>query len=364
MNRSTRTMSSTYLEWAKLRSQAKYNLASSGILDYSLSELLGLAGNLEINGPTAYGYEPLLERLARTFGVGTESIVTTQGTAMANHFAMAAVLSPGDEVIVESPTYGPMLEVASYLGARILRFDRLSENAFRIDPDQIGRKMTARTRMIVLTNLHNPSGAFTDEATLAAIGEIAAKSDAWVLVDEVYLDLVFDRRVRSAFHLGPHFIVTSSLTKAYGLSGLRCGWILAEPNLSKRIWRLNDLFGATPVHVGELLSVIALDHLEEIAERAKRLLDRNRRALNRLFDTRGELLPFRPRWGTVSFPKLKRGSVEKFDELLRTNYDTSIVPGRFFEMPEHFRIGIGGDPEMTAKGLDRLAAALDAYAER
>lgn len=364
MNRSTRAQASTYLEWAKLCAQAKYNLATSGVMNYPLSGLPVSMEDLEINGPTLYGYVPLQERLARKCGVEAECVVAANGTAMANHLAMAAVLAPGDDVLIERPTYGPVLEVASYLNTNVLRFDRRSSNDFQIDLDEIRNKVTPKTRLIVLTNLHNPTGAFTDEKTLIEIGNIAASVGARVLVDEVYLDMVFDPAVRSSFHLGGQFIVTNSLTKAYGLSGLRCGWILAEPQLAERIWALNDLFGATPVHPGELLSVIALDHLDQVRDRSSKLLQTNRLALDGFLATRSDLDLVRPRWGTVIFPRLKQGSVAELYELLRTAYESSVVPGYFFEMPEHFRIGIGGDPEMTAKGLEQLGQALDEYQVR
>ena len=359
MRLAMRAVGSAYLEWAKLCSQANYNLATSGILSYPLSELPVSIEDLEINGPTLYGYAPLQERLARKCGVGAECVVAATGTAMANHLAMAAVLGSGDDVLIERPTYGPIMDVASYLGANILRFDRRREEDFQIDVGEIRRKLTSKTRLIVLTNLHNPTGAFSDEQRLIEVGEIAAAVGAGVLVDEVYLDMVFDPQTRSAFHLGEHFIVTSSLTKAYGLGGLRCGWILAEAKLAQRIWKLNDLFGATPVHLSELLSVMALDHLQPIHARAKELLGANQLALHAFLDSRSDLDAFRPRWGTVCFPKLKRGSVDEFCQTLRAQYDASVVPGHFFEMPEHVRIGIGGDHEMTARGLELLARALD-----
>ncbi|MGA7523087.1 MAG: aminotransferase class I/II-fold pyridoxal phosphate-dependent enzyme [Acidobacteriaceae bacterium] len=357
----TRAMASVYLEWAKLCSAAKYNLATSGIMGYPLAELPVKAEELEINGPTAYGYAPLQERLARLCGVKPECVVEAAGTAMANHLAMAALVEPGDDVLVEQPTYGPIVEVASYLGASLLRFERREENDFQIDAEEVQRKITAKTRLVCVTNLHNPTGALTDEATLTQIGEIAQKVGARVLVDEVYLPMVYGKSVRSSFHLGEVFVVTTSLTKAYGLSGLRCGWILAEPKLAHRMWRLNDLFAATPVNVGRQLSVLALDHLEKIDARARGILDANRASLSNFFQARKDLGGLRSRWGTVSFPKLLRGSVDAFCELLRERYETSVVPGRFFEMPDHFRIGMGGDVAMTAEGLKRLGAALDEY---
>jgi len=280
---------------------------------------------------------------------------------MANHLALAATVEPGDEVLIEEPTYELLLSTARYLGAAVRRFSRRFEHDFRVDPREVERRMTPRTRLVVLTNMHNPSGALIDTETLRVVGEIARSYGAWVLVDEVYLEALFDQPVRSAFHLGNNFLVTSSLTKAYGLSGLRCGWILAEPSLAERIWRLNDLFAATPAHPAELLSVIALDHIHRIAARAKGLVDSNRSELDKLLDSRPDLECFRPQFGTIVFPRLRRGSVDEFCQWLGSQYDTSVVPGRFFEMPEHFRIGLGGDVAMTAEGIRRLGRALDEF---
>lgn len=355
---SARAVASAYLEWAKLRSPAPYNLATSGIMSYPLADLHVSPQDLEINGPTIYGYAPLQEKLARLSAVTPDCVVAAAGTAMANHLAMAALLEPGDDVLIEQPTYGPILEVASYLRANILRFPRHPERGFQIDPDDIARSLTPNTRLICITNLHNPSGALTSDEAMSRVGQIAHRSGAQVLVDEVYLPMVYDQPVRSSFHLGDNFVVTTSLTKAWGLSGLRCGWILAQPGLAKRMWRLNDLFASTPVHPAELLSVAALDQLDRIDARARAILEANRKALDAFFHGRSDLDGSPCRWGTVTFPRLRSGSVDRFCEFLRARYETSVVPGRFFEMPDHFRIGIGGDPAMTAEGLKRLAAAL------
>jgi aspartate/methionine/tyrosine aminotransferase len=359
-----RAVASTYLEWAKLCSQAKYNLATSGILGYPLAELHVAPQDLEINGTDAYGYRPLLERLARKSEVTQDCVVVAAGTSMANHLAMAALLEPGDDVLIERPSYGPVLEVASYLRANILRFERRDEQNFEIDPDEVAQRITPKTKLICLTNLHNPSSALIGEEMLVRLGRIAEQAGAQVLVDEVYLDMVYDQPVRSSFHLGSNFVVTTSLTKAYGLSGLRCGWILAQPELAKRMWRLNDLFGATPVHPGELLSIAALDQLGKIDARARAVLTTNRKALDAFFSGRSDLEGFRSRWGTVAFPRMKSGRVDEFCEFLRAHYETSVVPGRFFELPDHFRIGIGGDPAMTSEALQRLGAALDEWGKR
>jgi aspartate/methionine/tyrosine aminotransferase len=354
-------MGSPYMEFAKLHSGAKYNLATSGIMNYPLSELPVSITDLEINGPDIYGYPPLQERLARYNGASPECVFAAAGTSFANHMAMAACFNPGDEVLIEHPTYELLESTAVYLGANIRRFERRFEDDFRIDPAEVERHITPQTKLIILTNLHNPSGAYADESTVRAVGEIAKSRGARVLVDEVYLETFYGERPRPAFHFGDQFLVTSSLTKGFGLSGVRCGWVLADPEIVQRMWRINDLYAATPAFPAVLISVIALDHLDQVAARAKLLLEENRKSLNAFLDSRADLDFYRPQQGTIVFPKLRAGGVDGFVRLLREKYETSVVPGVYFDMPQHFRIGIGGDPEMTRLGLARLGQALDEF---
>jgi aspartate/methionine/tyrosine aminotransferase len=365
---SERVKSSSYLEWAKLHSGSKYNLATSGMMSYPLAKLPVTIADLEINGPNTYGYKPLVERHAARCGVAPECVVTTNGTSMANHLALATMLEPGDEVLIEQPTYGLLLDVLGYLGAKLVRFERRAEDDFQIDVDEVAAKITAKTRLIVITNLHNPTGALTSDAKLIRIGALAAAVGANVLVDEVYLDMVpqgeFTSPFRTSALLGEQFVVTNSLTKTYGLSGIRCGWILAEPGLAKRIRRMDDLMSGSPVFPAEQLGVVALDHLAEIGARADGILAANRAACRKFLDSQMDLESFWPHWGTVVFPRLKTGPVEEFCTLLREQFEGTVVPGRFFEMPDYFRIGLGGDVDMTAASLEVLGRALDAYAQR
>jgi aspartate/methionine/tyrosine aminotransferase len=372
MSGSQRTKRSVYMEWAKTRSHAQFNLATSGLINVPLSEFPVHLEDLEITAPGAYGYEPLRQRLARHNGVPEECVVAATGTSMANHLAMAAVLDPGDEVLIEQPVYGPLLDVAEYLGARVKRIPRRFETGFALEPAEIEKTITNKTRLIALSNLHNPSGALMPPATLRAIGEMAHDVGAHVLVDEVYLEMLFDRGAPFCFPIGQPIapgndnpiIVTSSLTKVYGLSGLRCGWVLASPPLAKRMWLLNDLFGAVAAHAAERMSLIAFDHLEKFRERARALLATNRAVIDSFLDSRLDLECFRPPAGTVFFPRLMRGDPETFFKLLREKYETTVVPGTFFELPRYFRIGIGGDTANLRAGLERLSAALDDFAKR
>ena len=358
MTAAREVMGSAYMNWAKTRSVAKYNLATSGLGNVKLSELLVSLDDLEIT-EGGYGYQPLIQSISKRYRVAPEEVVTAAGTTFANHLAMAALIKPGDEILFEHPAYEPMLALARYLGADVKRFSRRFEDDFQ--PENLEQLVTPKTRLIVITNLHNPSGVLIDDSRMKQIGEIARRVGARVLVDEVYMETLFEESPPTSFHLGEEFVVTSSLTKAFGLSGLRCGWILAQRDLAKRMWLLNDLFAATAVHAGERLSVVAMQQLEGIAERAKQLLDRNRQILNDFLDTREDLEVVRPEFGTVMFPRVRHGTSERLCELLREKYETSVVPGVFFEMPAHFRIGIAGDTEVLKAGLERLEKALNSF---
>jgi aspartate/methionine/tyrosine aminotransferase len=353
------TKQSEYMHWAKTSSHARFNLATSGLANLTLNDLRVSLDDLEITGTTGYGYEPLVKALADRHRVDPGCVVTAAGTTFANHLAMAALINAGDEVLFERPAYEPLLALAHYLRADVKRFDRRFEDGFRLLPSQIEKEVSNRTRLIVITNFHNPSGVLTDDSTLSEIGEIARKVNARVLVDEVYVQMLFEEPPRTAFQRGDQFVATSSLTKAFGLSGLRCGWIFAEPELARRMWRLNDLFAASPVHAGERLSVVALQQLRWIAKKAQGRLEENRKLLNMFLNQRTDLEAIRPTAGSIMFPRVKRGDSEKLCRLLREKYETSVVPGSFFEMPAHFRIGLGGDSETMAEGLVRLGAALD-----
>src|SRR2546426_3433530 len=349
---------SDYMHWSKTQSRARFNLATSGVAAFPLRELPVDLMKLEINGDNNYGYAPLQTAIAEHHGVDPECVVESAGTSMANHLAMAAIIEPGDEVLIEQPAYGPILDVAHYLEAKVKRFSRTEENGWAVDPGEIRRCVTAKTRLIVITNLHNPTSVLTLDSVLREVGDIARAIGALVLVDEVYLDAVYDGTPGTSFHLGPEFLVTSSLTKVYGISGLRCGWILAQPDLAWKMRRLNDVYGATGVYPGELLSVAAFRHLNLLRERPRRILEADRKLLRDFLAEQSGVSAVETKWGTTSFLRLLNGDANAFLEQLRSDFDTSAVPGRFFEMPDHFRIGMGVNTEMFAEGLNRIGHAL------
>ncbi len=337
------------MNWVKTQADARYSLVISGVRNYPLSSLPVTFPELVPSGPGAYGYRPLIEALADKCGVHPDMVATAQGTSMANFLAMSATLAPGDEVLVEVPGYPLVWETAQYLGAAVKFFRRRPE----VDLDELRAAVSPRTRLIAITNLHNPTCAVLKTEELEQIGDIANSVHARVLVDEVYLDLLFESSPQTAARLGSHFVVTSSLSKAYGLSGLRCGWVLAEPALIRRIYGINDFITVNNPYLTDQISCIALWHASRILEDTRTLLDTNRAIASDL----GFALPHH---GTVLFPKLDFPA-DGFCEFLRREYETVIVPGHFFGAPDHVRIGFAGDTNVLREGLKRVREAIGTY---
>src|SRR5438309_2014416 len=145
---------SDYMHWSKMQSRARFNLATSGVAAFPLQELPVDLQKLEINGENSYGCASLQAAIAKHHGVDSECVVEAAGTSMANHLAMAAIIESGDEVLIERPAYGPILDIAHYLEANVKRFRRPEENGWTIDAAEVRRCATPKTRLIVITNLH------------------------------------------------------------------------------------------------------------------------------------------------------------------------------------------------------------------
>jgi aspartate/methionine/tyrosine aminotransferase len=352
-----------YMEWAKKRPAATFDLAGSNVLSCSLDDLEGAHAALSLSGSNDNGYQSLLDAIARRYLVRPEQVTTANGAAGANFQAMAAVLEAGDEVLMERPGYDPLPGAARLLGAHIVRFDRRFEDDFALDPDAIARALTPRTRLIIITSPHNPTGAVADRAALEALGQIASAAGAHVLVDEVYLDAAEPARQPAALLGDPAaspFISTSSLTKSYGLSSLRCGWTISSPAVAERIRRARDVIDGSGSIATERLATLAFAQLERLEARAAALLGVNRPLVHAFLRSRPEIEVVLPRNSTVVFPRI-RGvqDTSAFAERLLAGHGTAVVPGRFFEAPPHFRLGFGGTTDVVRAGLVHLGMALD-----
>jgi aspartate/methionine/tyrosine aminotransferase len=345
------------MEYAKTRAHAAFDLGGSNVLACSIEDLPGAREALSLGGANDTGYRPLLESIADRYGAAPSRVTTATGTAGANFLAFAALIEPGDDVLVESPGYDPLIGALRLCGANVVRFERAFEDGFALDPDRIRRTMTPATKLIVVTNPHNPTGVLADPAALDDIGRLAERANAHVLVDEVYLD-VASPATRPSATRDDVFVTTNSLTKSYGLSSLRCGWTIASEPVTYRIQRARDVVDGTGSIVAERMSVVAFEHLDALAARAQAIITRNRQLVEAFLGWRHEL-EWVPSAATVAFPRI-RGveDTSDFAGRLLHERDTEIVPGRFFGAPAHFRLGFGGDTATLSGGLERLGEAL------
>ena len=350
-----------YMEWAKTRPVAEFDLAGSNILACTLDDLPGACDAVALSGANDNGYAPLVDAIAERYGVLAGRVTTATGTAGANLLAFAALLEPGDEVLVERPGYDPLIGAARLLGATTTRFDRRFEDGYALDPDAVRRAITPRTTIIVVTTPHNPSGVAADAAALEEIGRIAERQGATVLVDEVYRDVTGDTSPPNAAR-GDVFVTTSSLTKSYGLSSLRAGWVLASERITHRVRRARDVVEGTGSIVAERLAVLAFTHLDALRDRARAILARNKAVADAFLASHPQL-EYAPSAGTIVFPRI-RGVQDAgpFVERLMREHKTAVGPGRFFDAPAHFRIGYGGDTGKIRAGLDRVHRLLTATA--
>jgi aspartate/methionine/tyrosine aminotransferase len=348
-----------YMEWAKKRPSARFDLAGSNVSSCTIEDLEGASDALLLSGANDNGYEPLVSAIARRYGVTADRVATANGAAGANFQAFAALIQPGDDVLVERPGYDPLMGAVQLLGANVVRFDRRFDSGFALDPAAVAEAMTPRTRLIIITSPHNPTGALVDRDALLEIGTLASRAGAHVVVDEVYLDAA-DPALQPAAYLGDAFISTSSLTKSYGLSSLRCGWSISSPELAERIRRTRDVIDGSGSIATERLATLAFAQLDRLEVRALALLETNRTLAHDFLRRRTSLDVVLPRRSTIVFPRLRHvRDTTAFAERLFVEHGTAIVPGRFFDAPEHFRLGFGGPTHVVEEGLKRIGIVLD-----
>jgi aspartate/methionine/tyrosine aminotransferase len=353
-----------YMRWAKTRPRVTYDLASSGLMPVTTAELLGdlkASEAFDISGPTDEGLVPLREAIAERYGTSADCISIAAGASGANFEAMLALLEPGDDALIESPAYDPLIAAARATGANVVHFERSWSKGFALDPYVVRTALTPATRLIVLSNAHNPSGALASRDAIQQIGIMAEAIGARVLVDEVYAEAQHDESTPPApsATFGDVFVTTNSLTKAYGLAGLRCGWIIASPSVSGRMRQTRDIIDGSGPYVAERLSFTAFEQIDRLRARARQILDENLTVVRAMAQAHPRLEWLEPAAGTTAFPRVRdvddtQGLV---DRLVR-DYDTIVVPGHFFQSPQHIRISFGGKPPMVREAVARLDRAL------
>jgi capreomycidine synthase len=351
------------------------DIGSSGVEDYSMAELRRLTelGCDELDGLVFHDSETLggggLRRAlaARFCGGDAARVMVTHGSTEANYLAMHALLGAGDEVVILDPCYQQLYAVAEALGCRLRRWRLSARNGFRPDLERGLAAIRPGTRLVVVNFPHNPTGAVLDEDEQSALLARVAEVGAYLLWDGVFAELVHSgaplpdpaARYERAVSLG-------SLSKAYGLPGLRVGWMIAPPEVLARAVHLRDYL---TLHLSPLVELVA----QRAVEAGDRLVEPRRRQVLANLDTvaawareradRVEWIP--PAGGACAFPRLRGDlDVDRFCQRLGREQRVLLVPGSCFGRPRHVRLGFGGSPRNLALGLSRLGAALEAVADR
>ncbi|MDB4936021.1 MAG: Aspartate aminotransferase [Labilithrix sp.] len=350
-----------YIEWAtKFYGKVPFDLASSGIPVAAWSEL----GVPEPDLDDMAVFPALRAAIAMYNDVPAADVVPAMGTSHAVFLAYAAMLSPGDEVLVELPGYEPLTRAAEGLGAVVRTFERLAADGYAVSPERVAAAVTPRTRVIVVTNLHNPTGVRTSDATLRELAKIAEARGAYLLVDEVYApfdELPDDGVFRgSARKLGPNVVAVSSVTKCYGLGMHRVGWVLGPPEV---VQRAESAVIATCGHLPLAHSArgsVALANVGKLAKRAKAMLAGKRDIAAQWAATLPNATWSAPTSGLFGLVRLHdRTDLLPRIESWATDHGILVGAGTFFGIPNGFRLSWATQPrDRFEQGLEKLSALL------
>jgi aspartate/methionine/tyrosine aminotransferase len=343
---------------------ATYNLAFSNIYGVTVEEYETLAhfsfpDTFDFGANAQYGAEELKKALCSIYNCTPDNIVTTTGASEANFLVFSSLLHQGDEFIIEQPGYQPMWLTPEMLGARRINWPRIYENKFRVDAEALKNLFTKKTKLVVLTNLHNPSGTYTDTTAINAIADIACDYGAYVLVDEIFLDGSITKKP-SSFGL-PNVLVTSSATKIYGLGGLHTGWIIAPEEIAMRCQRMKAHTTGASSYTSEIMTAHLLKNARDtVIKRFQKQATTNRAILKKWMNHHTDLLMWRePDGGLVCFPKysLNTPSVVLCKHLFETR-KILVNPGSYFNMDGFIRLSFGCDTVTLQNGLEALANEL------
>lgn len=349
-----------YLEWARAaaRRPVAFDLSSSAVEsprdeDLDLSHFRATLG-----GGDLAGHPRLRELIGRAHGMSPGRVMPAIGTSHANFLAAAALARPGERVACEWPAYEPLWRVLESAGARVEFVRRDLRLGYAPDPAEVCSAFARGARLLFLSDLHNPTGALLERSLLRELAALAERFDAWLVVDEVYLPGVFDRPVESAATLSERVVVTGSLTKIFGLGNLRAGWLVGPPEVLRRAREVNDHLAGHASHVGEAAAAHAFERLDGLRSRAAARRAVNWPAVQEFaLQSGAELFP--AAGGFVAWMRLPDcRDADGFAADLLARHDTRVVPGTFFGVRDHVRLGYGGPPDRLREGLARIARAL------
>ncbi len=343
----------------------RYNLSDSGVHPLKLGQLLTLAGvteetlETELSYGQSNGTDVLRERIAALYaGAGADQVVVTNGSAEANFIAAWRLVRPGDVVTVLTPTYMQLPGLADAFGAEVRRLPLREVNGWQVDPGDVDAAIDESTRLVVVTNPQNPTGIRLSETSLAAVVGAAERVGAWVLADEVYVGAEREGpETPSLFGRYERVIATGSLSKAYGLQGLRIGWLVAPADLPEELWGRKDYTTISPGLLTDTLAAHALrtDVRDRLIQRTRSIIAEGLEVLRRWIDDVGRFHLSGHEAGAVCFPSYDLPvDSDVLAERLRTEYDVLVVPGAHFELGRYLRIGIGIPTGELEAALDRV----------
>jgi aspartate/methionine/tyrosine aminotransferase len=343
---------------------ATYNLAFSNIDGVTVEEYETLThysfpGNFNLGSNAQYGADELKRTLCSIYNCTSDNIVTTTGASEANFLVFFSHLNQGDEFIIEQPGYQPMWLTPEMFGARRINWPRQFENKFSVDIEMLNNLITEKTKLIVLTNLHNPSGVFTHQKAIKAIAKIAEDHDVYVLVDEIYLDGSFISQP-SSFGI-PNVIVTSSATKIYGLGGFHTGWIIAPQEITVQYQKLKAHSTGAASYPSELMTAYILREARgHLIKRFQKRAKTNFELLKQWMNNQKEFFEWvEPDGGIVCFPKYTM-DIPSVD-LCKYLFDTQkllVNPGSYFNQEGFIRLSYGCDELALQSALDALEVGL------
>ncbi|MCC6737748.1 MAG: pyridoxal phosphate-dependent aminotransferase [Planctomycetia bacterium] len=355
-----------YMEWAKLNQHihpVSFDLSNSAMAPPTPEEIGVTAEDAHWEGENHYGHPVLKELIAKRYGVKEEMIIPSGGSSLANFLFAAALLDTGDKAAIEVPYYEPLGKILEALEAKVIEVPRRREEKFQPDVDAATKAFEKGAKLLILTDLYNPAAVHLDRARLKAIGESAAKHGAKVLVDEVYLDAMWDKRPPIAATLGPQFLSTNSLTKVYGLGNLRAGWGIGPKDLVDRAYRVYDYLSVLNSMPTDNVAIRCHRNLDKLAARSRKRRDEHFPILKKWVASRKDVEWIEPEWGFIAWLRLtSRATSDRLEPVLRKKYDAQVAPGHYFGCPDHIRVGIGLAKEKLEEGLKRLGKALDEFA--
>lgn len=352
-----------------------YNLSESGVHPFTLGELLELAGDGDALRHTRLSYgqsngtDELRARIAALCpGASDANIVVTNGSAEANFVAVWELVHPGDEVVILVPTYMQTYGLAEAFGAHIREVHLHEDRGWQPDPAEIDAAITGRTRLVIVTNPNNPTGAVLAAEARQTLVHAVERSGAWLLADEVYSGAELDGPETASFWGScPRVVATGSLSKAYGLPGLRVGWLTAPTELADRLWARTDYTTISPGALTDGLATLALrpDVRLRILARTRSILRSTLPRLTAWLDGAGIFRYRPPDAGAICYLRYDLPATSsEIAEWLRREQDVLVVPGDHFGMERYLRIGYGLPARELSDALARVEHGLATVASR